>query len=234
MSINRNKFTDVYGDGKSDTASGYFIGYPIGSDFGFVFNGVYQLKEDSVNTPQGAVRPGFAKVRDLNGDGKINALDRTILSTGQPDFVWGMGNNFKFKNLNLYVFIHGVQGKEDPNSMMSDNNVNAGVRKTTIVKNWWTPTNPTNDFYANVIGATKGLAVPIIQNSSFVRIKDILLSYDLPATILERAGISRVKVYVEGRNLFTFTKWTGLDPEFTSQNSIPLQKEYIIGLSVSL
>jgi TonB-linked SusC/RagA family outer membrane protein len=234
FTINRNRWADVYGNGKNDTASGYFIGYPIGSDFGYLYNGVYQLTDDTTKTPQGLVRPGFAKIRDVNNDGVINAFDRTIIATGQPDFVWGMGNTFKFKNLSLYVFVHGVSGRRDPNSMMSDNNVNAGVRYTTIVKNWWTRTNPTNDFYANVVGATKGFSVPIVQNSSFVRVKDILLSYDFSPNLLRKARLSRLKVYIEARNPFTFTKWTGLDPEFTTQSTIPLQKEYVAGLNISL
>ena len=233
FTINRNKWADVYGDGKDDTLSRYFIGYPIGSDFGYVFNGVYQLNDDTVNTPQGKVSPGFAKIRDLNGDGIINQYDRTIYSTGQPDFTWGLGNTFRYKNINLYVFVHGVQGRTDPNSLMSDNNVGDGVRNTTIVKNWWTPTNPTNDFYANVKSATKGLPVSFVQNSSFVRVKDILLSYDFSGRFLESSKLSRMKVYLEARNPFTFTKWTGLDPEFTSQSVIPLQKEFVVGLNIS-
>jgi TonB-linked SusC/RagA family outer membrane protein len=233
FTINRNKWADVYGDGKDDTASRYFIGHPIGSDFGYVFNGVYQLNVDTVNTPQGKVSPGFTKIRDINGDGIINQYDRTIISTGQPDFTWGMGNTFKYKNLNLYIFVHGIQGRHDPNSLMSDA-VDAGVRHTTIYKNWWTPTNPSNDFPANAIGVSKGLPVSIVQNSSFVRVKDILLSYNFSGRLLEKTKFSRLKIFLETRNPFTFTKWTGLDPEFTTQTEIPLEKEYVIGLNLSL
>ena len=234
FSINRNKWTEVYGDGKDDTASNYFIGYPINSDFGYVFDGVWQLTDDTLKTPQGIVKAGYAKIRDINGDGVINAFDRTIIGKIEPDFTWGLANTFRYKNLSLYVFVHGVQGRSEPNTLMSDNNVNAGVRYTTIVKNWWTRTNPTNDFYANVIGATTGRVVPIVQNSSFVRVKDISLTYDFAGRFLERTKLSRLKIYIEARNPFTFTKWTGLDPEFTSQSSIPLQKEYVVGINLSL
>lgn len=234
ISFNRNKFVDIYGDGKSDTASKYFIGHPIDVDFGYVFNGVWQIKEDTLNTPQGAVKPGYAKIKDVNGDGVINAFDRTILSNNQPSFTWGLSNTFKYKNWNLYVFVHGVQGRTNVNSLLSDNNVNSGVRYTTVVKNWWTPNNPTNDFYANVLNATKGFAVPLVENSSFIRVKDILLSYSFSAAMLSRTKLSNFKVFVETRNPFTITKWSGLDPEFTSQTTIPMQKEYIVGVSVGL
>jgi TonB-linked SusC/RagA family outer membrane protein len=233
LSVNRNKIIDLYGDGKNDTASSWFIGHPIDSRLGYVFDGVWQLKDDTAHTPQGLVHPGYAKVRDLNGDGVINAKDRTIIDKMQPDFTWGFANTFKYKNITLYIFAQGVYGTRAVNSMLSDNNVNAGVRYTTVVKNWWTPDNPTNDFYANVLNATGGLTVPIVENSSFVRVKDISLSYDFSPAILEKLKLSKLRVYVEARNPFTFTKWSGLDPEFTSQNSIPLQKEYLVGLNVS-
>ena len=234
ISFNRNKFVDIYGNGKSDTASRYFIGHPIDVDFGYVFNGVYQFKEDTLNTPQGAVHPGYAKILDVNGDGVINANDRTIIADNQPDYSWGLSNTFKYKNFSLYVFVHGVQGRESVNNLLTDNNVNAGVRYTTIVKNWWTPTNPTNEYYANVLNATKGFSVPIVENSSFVRVRDIMLSYTFGQGMLKKGGLASCKIYVEARNPFTFTKWSGLDPEFTSQTTIPLQKEYIVGVTISL
>lgn len=234
FSLNRNKWVDVYGDGKNDTASKYFIGYPVGADFGYVYDGVYQLTDDTLKTPLGKVGAGYAKIRDVNGDNVINESDRTILGKIEPDFVWGMANTFKYKNLSLYIFVHGVQGREEPNSLMSDNNVSSDVRYTTVVKNWWTPTNPTNDFYANRIGATSGKTVPIIQNSSFIRLKDVLLSYDFSGNLLEKVKLSKLRVYVEGRNLATITKWKGLDPEFSSQTTIPLQKEFLVGISISL
>ncbi|MEJ7829057.1 MAG: SusC/RagA family TonB-linked outer membrane protein, partial [Segetibacter sp.] len=233
LTINRNRIVDLYGDGKSDTLNQWFIGMPIDVRFGYVYNGVWQLTDDTLKTPQGIVRPGDAKVKDINGDNVINAFDRTIIGNIQPDFIWGFGNTFKYKNISLYAFVHGVQGTHEVNTLMTDNNVNSGVRYTTVVKNWWTPTNPTNDFYANRLNANPRGA-GILQSSSFIRVKDISLTYDFKGRLLERLKLTRLRVYVETRNPFTFTKWTGLDPEFTSQQTIPLQREYLLGLNVSL
>ena len=70
------------------------------------------------------------------------------------------------------------------------------------------------------------------ENAGFVRVKDISLSYDLPENINQRIGIGMLRLYLTGRNLFTFTKWEGMDPELSSQTGIPLQKEYVLGLQV--
>lgn len=234
VSILRNKIVDLYGDGLNDTASTWFIGHPIDVNFGYVYGGVWQTTDDTIGTPQGNVNAGMAKIRDINGDKTINGSDRTIIGSNQPDFTWGMANTITYKNLSLYVFAYGVQGREQPNTLLTDNNVNSGVRYTTVVKNWWTRTNPTNDFYANMLNATQGRSVSIYENSSFVRIRDISLTYDFKGRILEKSGLSRLRFYVQARNPFTITKWSGLDPEFTSQQTVPLQREFLVGLNVSL
>jgi TonB-linked SusC/RagA family outer membrane protein len=233
LTINRNKIVDLYGNGLNDTASTWFIGKPINVTFGYVYDGVWQLTDDTAHTAQGVVHPGYAKVKDIMADGVINSYDRTIIGNSEPDFTWGFANTFKYKNISLYVFAYGVQGRQEVNNLITDNNVNSGVRYTTVVKNWWTPTNPTNDYYANVINANQRSA-GIVENSGFIRIRDISLSYDFTPSILKKTGLSRLRVYVQTRNPFTFTKWSGLDPEFTSQQTVPLQREYLVGLNVSL
>jgi hypothetical protein len=133
----------------------------------------------------------------------------------------------------LNVFIYGIEGVTKNNSYMSDY-VYADVRRNTVKKNWWTTTNPTNDWIINDLNADRmdGILAGYYQNASFVRIKDITLSYDLPPKFLDRIKIERLRLYVTGRNQFTFTKWTGLDPELSDQEAIPLQKEVLFGLSL--
>jgi TonB-linked SusC/RagA family outer membrane protein len=233
FTLNRNKIVDLYGDGKDDTANTWFIGKPINVNFDYVYNGVWQTTDDLTKSPQPNTQAGYAKVLDLNGDGKITPQgDKTIIGNNQPSFIFGLGNNFKYKNFSLYVFAQGSVGTSRPNTFYSDN-VNTGVRYNTFVKNWWTPNNPTNEYWANALNANI-YGVPIVQNDSYMRVKDISLSYDLPAKWLERAKLSRVKVYVNARNLITVTNWKGLDPELGTQTAIPLQKEFIVGLNVSL
>lgn len=233
IAFNQNKILALYGDGNDDTLNQWFIGHPINVNYEYVYGGVWQTHDDLSQSPQPGTQPGYAKVVDLNGDGVINERDKTIIGSRQPSFIWGMANTFKYKNFTLYVFVHGVQGTSRRNTLLSDNGVNSGVRYNTTVKNWWTDSNPTNDFYKNDINANK-YGVGIFQSDAFVRIKDISLSYDLSDVVLKRLGLSKLNVFVNARNLITITKWTGLDPELSNQTNTPLQKEYIIGLNISL
>jgi len=241
FSLNRNKIVDLYGNAKSDTANAWFIGKPINVNFGYKYLGVWQLNDNLATSPQPNTQAGYAKVADLNGDGKITGPDRTILGSLQPTFTYGLANTFKYKNFTFYAFIQGVQGVTKRNTTLSDN-VATAVERNTYAKNYWTPTNPTNDYYSNAqllaspIYQPNVYGVGIYQNASYLRVKDLQLSYSVPSNITEKLHISRLRVYVEGRNLFTITPWKGFDPELDAENtSIPiLIKEYVLGLNVSL
>lgn len=233
LSLNRNKIVALYGNGLNDVLNEWFLGHPVDVNFGLVYNGVYQQGDDIKDSPQPDALPGYAKVKDLNHDGVINDDgDRKIQGSRQPQFIWGMGNTFKYQHFALYVFMHGVVGTSRFNSLLADA-VNSDIAHNTVVKNWWTPDNPTNEYYANAVGANKN-NVSILQSDSYLRMEDISLSYQFPSSVLSRLGLGRLRLYVDVRNLFTVTKWTGLDPELSNQAGIPLQKEYLLGMNIEL
>jgi len=232
FSFYRNKIKDLYGDGKDDIANRWFIGQPIEVNYGRIFNGVWQTTDDLTKSPQPGVKPGFAKVEDQNGDGKIDNLDNIVFGNRQPDFVWGLGNSLAYKNFSLYLFVQGVQGTSRNNPLLSDA-VQSGVRNNTTRKNWWSPTNPTNEYYANALGVNI-FNVGILESDSYARLKDASLAYDLPKKLLTQIHVNRLKIYANARNLFTVTKWTGTDPELNTQDAIPLQREFIFGLNIGL
>ena len=235
ISYLNNEILDLYGSGLDDVGNGWFIGEPIRINYNYVFDGVWQLDEEAEATEWGT-QPGYAKIKDVDEDGQITPDDRQIIGRQDPNIIWGMTNTFTYRNFNLSVFLHGVNGVTKQNSLMDDSGVTAGVRRNTIVKNWWTPDNPSNDYYMNHVDANKmaGISTSIYENASFVRLKDITLSYDLPLELLQKVGINRARVYATGRNLLTLTKWRGLDPELNDQRSIPLQREFVLGLQISL
>jgi hypothetical protein len=119
---------------------------------------------------------------------------------------------------------------------MDDEVVTSGVRRNTIVKKWWTPENFSNEWYMNDVDANRmaGVSTSIYENASFVRVKDVTLSYDFPNTLIRKIGGKRLTAYLTGRNLFTLTEWRGLDPELNDQRSIPLQREFVFGLQIGL
>jgi TonB-linked SusC/RagA family outer membrane protein len=238
----KNKIKSLYGykekNGKeiNDVANSWFIGQPILVNYDYVWNGVWQLNE-AADASKWNSQPGFAKLKDVVEDGKLTAEDRQIIGQRDPKLLWGMSNIFTYKNFSLEIFIHGVHGITKENRLLQDASASSEVRRNVMSKNWWTPENPTNDFYANAVNAEKmgGISAVIYENASFIRIKDISLAYDLPATLLSKASLNRLRVYVTGRNLVTFTKWTGSDPELNyGRGALPLQREIVFGLNVQL
>jgi len=132
--------------------------------------------------------------------------------------------------------MHGVHGVTKQNVLMDDEIVTSGVRRNTIVKKWWTPENFSNEWYMNDVDANRmaGVTTSIYENASFVRVKDITLSYDFSSALIRKIGGKRLTAYLTGRNLFTLTEWRGLDPELNDQRSIPLQREFVFGLQIGL
>lgn len=231
VSANRNRIVDLYGSGQDDPANGWFIGKPIDVNYGYAFDGIWQAA-DSATAAQFGARPGDVRVKDLNGDGKIDASDRTFLGNLQPDYTAGLTNTLRYGPFTLTAFLYTVQGVERSNPLLSPTIVGPQVRYNTIVQQYWTPDNPIDTYPANREGVNP-LSVGFYQNASFVRLQDLNLAVDLPHTILG-ASVERARLYVDGKNLWTSTKWTGLDPEFSSSNQIgvPLARTLIIGLNL--
>ena len=240
LAYEKNKIVSLYGildeNGREvdDVVNSWFIGKPIRVIYDFVWDGTWQLDEAAEAAKWGS-QPGFLKLRDVNKDGMLTAADKQIIGQQDPKLLWGLTNSFSYKNFKLDIFIHGVHGvTKNIFPLMTDLETFSVIRRNTTKKNWWTPDNPTNDFVMNNLQAEymSGIRGYIYDPASFIRIKDVSLSYDFPGSLVEKVGFSKLRVYVTGRNLMTFTKWRGLDPELSNQEAIPLQKEFVFGLSL--
>lgn len=233
FSANNNKIVDLYGNGEDDIGNRWFIGQPIRVNYGLLYDGVFRSQEEVDASIQPAAQPGWVKVKDVNGDGVLStADDRTIIGQLDPKFFWGLTNTFNYKGLSLMVFFHGVEGvtKEDP---FEHEDVFIDVRRNTTKKDWWSPDNPDGTHFSNDANANK-LNVNFYENASYARLKDLTLAYQFPSSMLQSVKINNLKVYVSGRNLATFTKYKALDPEFTNQYGLPLQKEFTFGVTLGL
>ena len=241
FSYNKNKIVSLYGvkdengEEVDDISNKWFIGEPIRVNYDYVWDGVWQLNE--ADTALYGTHPGFVKLKDTNGDKILDAKDRQIIGQLDPSILWGLTNVFTYSNFTLSIFIHGVSGSTVQNYLMNDDVQGAEVRYNTLKKNWWTTTNPTNDWIKNALLANNmsGASGRIYEQPDFVRIKDISLSYDVPKAVIGKIGLNKLKVFVTGRNLFTITQWTGMDPDLVDENAqrrIPMQKEYVFGLSL--
>jgi hypothetical protein len=233
VSADRSRIVDLYGNGEDDLVNQWFLGHPVDVNYGYQFAGIWQTTDDIAHSTQPTAKPGDIRIRDVNGDGKIDPLDRTFLGNLEPRYRAGLGSTLKYGALTLSAYLYTVQGVTKQNSLLSSDNFGDEGRYNTIVLNYWTPENPINTYPANRAATNVGLPVGFYEDASFVRLKDVALSYQLPPRLARRAGAGSLRVYVDGRNLWTSTKWSGLDPELSSQYGIPMARTVVGGLDVS-
>jgi TonB-linked SusC/RagA family outer membrane protein len=214
ISFNKNKVVALYGDNKDDIGNNLFIGKPLLGIYDYTMTGIWQVGEDAKIDP--GAKPGYIKFKDMDNSGKIDAADRSYLGSQLPKYVAGLTNTFRYKNFTLNIFLQDVHGSLRANNIL-DNRDQAGVINLPASIPYWTSDNKINTnpalFYTNPKG------YKYAQDASFVRLKDITLSYNFDKQALQRYKISNLQVYISGRNLATFTKWQGYDPE-TSPSSI--------------
>ena len=217
------------------------IGKPAGMMIGYIWEGNYQYEDFDNPAPNvyilkssvptnGALRntiqPGDIKYRDLNGDGVVNVNDKTIIGRGQPVFIGGFANNLAYKGFNLHVFLQGSYGNDIYNanrlSLEGNSNGRANMNQFASYANRWSPENPTNENYRTRGQGPIGVhSSRVVEDGSFLRLKTVSLSYALPAQILESLRyFSHLSVNVASQNLYTWTRYSGLDPEVSTRNPI--------------
>ena len=197
----------------------------------YVFDGIWQVGDDIANSAQPTAKPGYVKVRDLNGDKKIDPLDRTFIGSLEPDYVAGLANTLKYRRFTLSAFLNTVQGVTRSNILLGTNQVQTDVRRNALYRQYWTPENAINTYPSNSNNSNP-LSVPFYEDASFIRLKDVTLSYDFPPSLLGRFGGETLRLYVNGRNLWTKTDWSGLDPELDAQRATPLEKVVTGGITL--
>jgi TonB-linked SusC/RagA family outer membrane protein len=225
---------DENGNEVDDVVNSWFIGQPIRVIYDYVWEGTWQLNEAEEAAKWGS-QPGFVKLKDVNKDGNLTADDKQIIGQQDPNLLWGLTNSIAVKQFKLEIFLHGVHGiTRSTFPLNTDLETFSVIRRNTTVKDWWTPDNPTNEFVKNHLQAEymAGIRGYKYDPANFIRLKDVSLSYDISYNVTERFGMSRIRFYVTGRNLFTHTKWRGFDPELSNVETIPLQKEYVLGLNI--
>ena len=236
MSFNNNTILELYPFGGDDITNKWFIGKPINVNYSYVFNGIFQKGED-VSLQPGSL-PGFVKIKDVNGDKTITKDDKTIIGQIDPKYTWGLSNTFKYRRFTLYIFLQGAGGNTKENPLAQDG-VFTEITRNTTKKNWWTEANPNNEHWANDANANAFLGgVNIYENASYIRLKDITFSVD----ISKQGSGKNNKFYISARNVATITKYKGIDPELATSNSttttaqwgVPLQREFTVGISLTL
>lgn len=213
------------GDGiRNVTPIRNIVGKPYGTFFGYQVVGLFQDAADIAKSPvQDDAEPGVFKYKDVNGDGKITADDRTIIGDPNPDFTYGINLSLSYKNFDFSSFFYGSAGNDIFNNNLYFTDFydffKGGLRKE-VALNSWTESNKNTDIPK--LRNKPGFSTDLVSNSYFIskgsyfRCKQMQIGYTLPASIASKAGIDRLRIYIQGTNLFTITKYKGIDPELQS------------------
>jgi TonB-linked SusC/RagA family outer membrane protein len=232
------------------------VGQPIGTGYGYVFDGVYQTEDFDNPSPgtwvlkpgvvklQGInVQPGDMKFKDLDGNGEVdNVNDRTIISNSNPQFFGGLTNNFTYRNFDLSIFLHWMYGNDI--LYVGRYRYEAFQANNLTYEYWnnrWTETNPSNQ-YPSLRGKGKyETSTYLVEDGSFLRLKNITIGYNLPEPALKKLKLKGLRFYVTGDNLYVWTKYSGFDPEVNSYNplltgmdniSYPRSRTVTVGLNI--
>ncbi|MGN6339390.1 MAG: SusC/RagA family TonB-linked outer membrane protein [Ginsengibacter sp.] len=219
------------------------IGQSIGEFYGYKSLGIFQSKEqvDKLNAAAAAKNPanqyyqksatgaGDRYFADTNGDGHVTADDQVSLGSPLPDFYGGLNLDASYKAWDFNIYFYGVYGNKILNYQKSalesfQNRSFVGVQNVSLAyfKNHWTPDNPSNTYSrATYNDDAVGSNVPSsawIEDGSYLKLKNITVGYTFPSSVINKITASKLRVYVSAQNLFTVTKYSGLDPEIGMQN----------------
>ncbi len=197
------------------------VGYPIGSFFGYVAEGLYKDAADvAAHAKQDGAAPGRIKFKDTNGDGKIDLNDRVVIGNPHPSFTGGLDLGYRRGNWDVSATTFGTFGNDIfdvQKEFYIFRNFSTNVRSD-LLANSWTPTNldakyprlDVNDNYSHAISSF------YIEDGSYVRLRNLQLGYNVPPNFARWTATTRV--YVQGENLFTITRYPGLDPALPAAN----------------
>lgn len=230
------------------------VGDPIGSYYGYVVEGIYQSEAEIAAAPEDKLAPdpapGDFRFKDINGDGVIDADDRTVIGNYMPDYTFGITNTFSYKGLELSIFLHGVQGNEVLNLTARHlKNGEANFNSYAIFnERWRSPEEPGNgkvpraDRQSGLHGNNNRPSSFQVEDGSYIRLRTVRLAYSLPSSLLGR-HVQNATIYVSGNNLKTWTDYLGFNPEVSLQRNnttpgedygaYPLARTFTVGLNMT-
>ena len=198
------------------------IGQPVNSFYGFVTDGIFQNQAEIqayTNAEGGLIqpnaRPGDFRWKDTDGDGAITDADRDFIGNPLPKITYGFTLNVNYKNFDLMVFAQGAAGNQIYQGLRRLDIGSANYQTTALGR--WTGEGTSNSYPRLTTGDTNlNFNNPsdfYLEDGDYLRFKTVQLGYSLPKDVLEKVKIDRIRLYITGENLFTFTKYTGYDPE---------------------
>ncbi|TKB96893.1 SusC/RagA family TonB-linked outer membrane protein [Pedobacter cryophilus] len=238
------------------------VGQPISSIYGYIWDGNYQYDDFDLlpngtyllkaniptnGNPRASIQPGFVKYRDINGDGVVNNADRTVIGRPYPIHNGGFSNNFRYLGFDLNIFFQWSYGNDLFNAnriVFEGGNRRYNLNQFDTYKNRWSPTNQTNELNAAGGSGPFVYSSRTVEDGSYLRLKTAAIGYTFNKKLFSKLGLKSLRVFASGQNLFTWTNYSGLDPEVSTRNSVrtpgfdfsayPRARTITAGLNVSL
>lgn len=247
IALNRNKVTALTNDQYSllsgvswdQKFNGQYpyitqVGKPSGLMYGYIYEGTYKYDDFNSGTSlkdgvpylssvgKSSVRPGDPKYRDINGDGVIDDNDRTVIGCGQPLSTGGFGTTFNFYGFDVNVFFSWSYGNDilNANRLYFENGNVSNTNQWASYKNRWTKDNPDSDIPRVQANGVYLYSSRVVEDGSFLRLRNISLGYTLPRKALRKMHFDTMRVYLSADNVYTFTGYSGPDPEVSTRNSV--------------
>ena len=251
VSFNRNKIVKMNDGVPLFTGFEAFLtklqilseGHPVNAFYGYVMNGLFQNQSEVDNYAtqvENGTAPGDVKFRDLNNDGVINAEDRTYIGNPFPEWTFSMNNNFNYKNIDLQIFLQGVAGNDIYNAnRIWQEGMSVPQNQIAKVKDRWTGEGTSNSIPRAIYGDPNQNArhsTRFVEDGSYLRIKNVTLGYTLPKEVTQKFHTDMLRIYLSCQNLYTFTKYSGMDPEVgtggVDGGTYPVTRTVSFGLNV--
>jgi TonB-linked SusC/RagA family outer membrane protein len=262
LSHYKNEILKLSGDPKRTVDAGslrqmtytrYAMGTAYPEFFGYIVDGIFQTQAEADAWPQYGTTtynaPGHFKFRDINGDKKITPDDRTFIGTPHPKFTGGLNIDLSYANFDLNMFFYGSYGNKLVNyvSRWIDYGMfNGGLSKDALYKTWGSPYLKNNadaelpKLDQNDISQQPSTA--FLQDGSFLKMKSLRLGYTVPKNVLQKISVKNLRIYAQVSNLFTITKYKGLDPELNTsgsgmgldQGAWPSARQVMFGINLGL
>ena len=256
FALNRDKIVELRGDGNDDLTNKWFIGEPVKVHYDYNVMGTWQendrfelnghtiawdaaqkkyLNEDGEEYQKGAA-PGSAKLEDRDGDGKITAKDKMIIGSKLPSFTMSLGNTINYKDFTFSFLFNGVFGVTKE---MQDYNFERWSLGYNYIDgmDYWTPENPTNEMTSP--GYVPYDKHTFYKKMNYVQLKNITLGYNIPQSLLSKAGIAALNINASINNVCTFSNvknalnFDGTDTNANIIYTYPTARSYMLGLNLT-
>lgn len=241
---NKEEITELYGGKADDTGNKWFIGQPSTVYYDYKSLGMWQLGQEAEAAKFGSsFVPGTIHIADVVPDGKITAADMVVIGTPRPKWTASLTNYFTYKDFDFNFFLNASYG----NMLQFDRGLSFNGRYNSLKVNYWAVTSYdangkalTSNGSNEAPRPNNGIENPAYRSSlnffdaSFLRLSTVTAGYNLPKSIISKAKISKLRVYMTVQNAFCWTKYPGTDPESGQDFNVPMPRTIMFGVNMSL